>query len=235
MGKRMPETCWDVFKRRAINLRDWCIWLVDLLECMVMRGLTNPKWALKCVYEKCPLLTLTVRYWPLLSVTDRYCPLLTVIVRYWSLPSVTDRYFPLLTFTDLYCPLLTFTDSYCPLLTVTVRYWPLLTVTVRYWQLLSVTDLYWPLLSVTDRYCCPNLTETGVCPQAQVEFPSIKFHQNTLAVVYVFLTCTAVWTGYCWSCFVTHIYSSMDWLLGMFLRVRLRFKKRILPIRARFV
>jgi len=32
MGKRMPETCWAVFKRRAINLRDWYIWLVDLFE-----------------------------------------------------------------------------------------------------------------------------------------------------------------------------------------------------------
>jgi hypothetical protein len=33
MGKRMPETCWAVFERRAINLRDWCIWLVHLFEC----------------------------------------------------------------------------------------------------------------------------------------------------------------------------------------------------------
>jgi len=32
MGKRMPETCWAVFERQAINLRDWCIWLVDLFE-----------------------------------------------------------------------------------------------------------------------------------------------------------------------------------------------------------
>ena len=32
MGMRMPETCWAVFKWRAINLRDWCIWLVDLFE-----------------------------------------------------------------------------------------------------------------------------------------------------------------------------------------------------------
>jgi len=39
----MPETCWAVFKWRAINLRDWCIWLVDLFECMMMHGLTNPK------------------------------------------------------------------------------------------------------------------------------------------------------------------------------------------------
>jgi hypothetical protein len=43
MDKRMPETCWAVFKPRAINLRDWCVWLVDLFECMMMHGLTNPK------------------------------------------------------------------------------------------------------------------------------------------------------------------------------------------------
>jgi len=34
MGKRMPETCWTVFEWRAINLRDWCICLVDLFEWM---------------------------------------------------------------------------------------------------------------------------------------------------------------------------------------------------------
>ena len=43
MGIKMPETCWAVFKRQAINLRDWCIWLVDLFEYMMMHGLTNPK------------------------------------------------------------------------------------------------------------------------------------------------------------------------------------------------
>jgi hypothetical protein len=32
MGIRMPETCWAIFKRQSINLRDWCIWLVDLFE-----------------------------------------------------------------------------------------------------------------------------------------------------------------------------------------------------------
>jgi hypothetical protein len=32
MGMRMPETCWAVFERRAINLRGWCIWLFDLFE-----------------------------------------------------------------------------------------------------------------------------------------------------------------------------------------------------------
>ena len=42
MGMRMPETCWAVFKRQAINLRDWCIWLVDLFEYMMTHGLTNP-------------------------------------------------------------------------------------------------------------------------------------------------------------------------------------------------
>jgi hypothetical protein len=29
--------CWAVFKRQAINLRDWCIWLVDLFEIMYGR------------------------------------------------------------------------------------------------------------------------------------------------------------------------------------------------------
>jgi hypothetical protein len=43
MGMRMPETCWDIFERRAINLRDWCIWLVDLFKCMMMHGLKNSK------------------------------------------------------------------------------------------------------------------------------------------------------------------------------------------------
>ena len=43
MGMMMPETCWAVFKRQAINLRDWCMWLVDLFECMMTHGLTNPK------------------------------------------------------------------------------------------------------------------------------------------------------------------------------------------------
>jgi len=51
MGKKMPETCWAVFKRRAINLRDWCIWLVDLFECMMMHVLTNPKCSV--IYELC--------------------------------------------------------------------------------------------------------------------------------------------------------------------------------------
>jgi hypothetical protein len=43
MGKRMPETCSAVFELRAINLGDWCIWLVDLFECTMMHGLTTPK------------------------------------------------------------------------------------------------------------------------------------------------------------------------------------------------
>ena len=33
MGMRMPETCWAVFKRQVINLRNFCIWLVDSFEC----------------------------------------------------------------------------------------------------------------------------------------------------------------------------------------------------------
>ena len=46
VGMRMPETCWAAFEWRAIGLRDWCIWLVDLFECMMMHGLTNPKFDL---------------------------------------------------------------------------------------------------------------------------------------------------------------------------------------------
>jgi hypothetical protein len=49
MGKRMPETCWAVFERRTINLRDWCNWLVDLFECMMMHGLTTPNFINKCL------------------------------------------------------------------------------------------------------------------------------------------------------------------------------------------
>jgi hypothetical protein len=51
MGMRMPETCWAVFERRAINLRDWCIWLVDLFECMMMHELTNSKFEYLVVFE----------------------------------------------------------------------------------------------------------------------------------------------------------------------------------------
>jgi hypothetical protein len=29
MNMRMPETCWAVFKRQAINLSSCCIWLID--------------------------------------------------------------------------------------------------------------------------------------------------------------------------------------------------------------
>ena len=43
MGMRMPKTCWAVFKRQEIKLRDWCIWLVDSFEYIMMHELTNPK------------------------------------------------------------------------------------------------------------------------------------------------------------------------------------------------
>jgi hypothetical protein len=47
MGMRMPETCWAVFKRQAINLKSWCIWLVDSVESMIMHGLANPKFNIR--------------------------------------------------------------------------------------------------------------------------------------------------------------------------------------------
>ena len=37
MGMRMPETCWAVFKRQVVNLRNWCIWLIDSVENMECR------------------------------------------------------------------------------------------------------------------------------------------------------------------------------------------------------
>ena len=43
MGMRMSKTCWAVFKWQAINLRDWCTWLVDLFEYMMMYRITNPE------------------------------------------------------------------------------------------------------------------------------------------------------------------------------------------------
>ena len=46
MGMRMPETCWTVFKRQAINLRDWCIWLVDLFEWYIF-FLKTVRWVYK--------------------------------------------------------------------------------------------------------------------------------------------------------------------------------------------
>jgi len=39
MGMRMPETCWAVFKWQVINLRNCCIWLVDLFEWIIVHCL----------------------------------------------------------------------------------------------------------------------------------------------------------------------------------------------------
>ena len=50
MGMRMPETCWTVFKRQVINLRNCCIWLVDSVESMMMHGLVNPKFK-RCRFQ----------------------------------------------------------------------------------------------------------------------------------------------------------------------------------------
>jgi len=45
MGMRVPETCWAVFKRQAINMRDWCIWLVDLFELiLVIQSFVLQQW-----------------------------------------------------------------------------------------------------------------------------------------------------------------------------------------------
>jgi hypothetical protein len=44
MGMRKPKTCWTVFKRRAINLRDVCIWLVDLFKWVIHNLDVSPDW-----------------------------------------------------------------------------------------------------------------------------------------------------------------------------------------------
>jgi hypothetical protein len=61
MGIRMPETCWAVFKRQTINLRNCCIWLVDSFEYMMMHGLTNPKKAVLCLLNN-PIIILAPAY-----------------------------------------------------------------------------------------------------------------------------------------------------------------------------
>jgi hypothetical protein len=50
MGMKMPETCWAVFKRQAINLRICCIWFVDSVESMMIHGLINPKFITEFVW-----------------------------------------------------------------------------------------------------------------------------------------------------------------------------------------
>jgi hypothetical protein len=45
MGMSMPETCWAVFKRQVINLRNCWIWLVDSIESIKRQGLANPKFS----------------------------------------------------------------------------------------------------------------------------------------------------------------------------------------------
>ena len=63
MGMRMPGTCWAVFKRQAINLRDWCIWLVDLFKYMMMHGLANPKFYISIRYGSAQIAWVTVSWW----------------------------------------------------------------------------------------------------------------------------------------------------------------------------
>jgi hypothetical protein len=42
MSRKMPETCSAVSKRQAVNLRNWCIWLVDSFEFRWYILLFNP-------------------------------------------------------------------------------------------------------------------------------------------------------------------------------------------------
>jgi hypothetical protein len=51
MGVRTPETWWAVHKRQVMNLRNCCIWLVDLLElyscCWAFKA--SISWVFSCV------------------------------------------------------------------------------------------------------------------------------------------------------------------------------------------
>jgi len=67
MGMRMPETCRVVFKRQVINLRTYCILLVDSVEGMMMHGLANVKCYSVFVDGKHTLLAfLTLTLFPIL-------------------------------------------------------------------------------------------------------------------------------------------------------------------------
>jgi hypothetical protein len=56
MGMRMPETCWAVFKRQAINLQNCCIWLVISFEhhivflSFVLSSVILEYWSVKCAW-----------------------------------------------------------------------------------------------------------------------------------------------------------------------------------------
>jgi hypothetical protein len=43
MAGRTPETCWPVNKRQDNKLKNYCIRLVNYLNCTMMHGLTNLK------------------------------------------------------------------------------------------------------------------------------------------------------------------------------------------------
>jgi hypothetical protein len=43
MGGKTPVTCWAVNKRQDNKLKNFCIWLVIYLNCMMMHGLKNLK------------------------------------------------------------------------------------------------------------------------------------------------------------------------------------------------
>jgi hypothetical protein len=51
MGVRMPKTCWAVHTRQVINLRNCCIWLVDLFE-RVSNHFINPPFDTTCFAVK---------------------------------------------------------------------------------------------------------------------------------------------------------------------------------------
>jgi hypothetical protein len=97
MGMRMPETCWAVFKRQAINLRNCCIWLVDSFE---RTRQTDVKFDSGTVLPSC-----LVCYWFHQFIKVLYCfECKTPRIVKRTLDLVMTSYGKKLTSTDRHCP-----------------------------------------------------------------------------------------------------------------------------------
>jgi hypothetical protein len=72
MSFRTPETCWAVHKRQVINLRNCCIWLVDLFG--MRQGVSMRKPTYMFLFQNFILIIhkqIWVRYVPYTSLTTR--------------------------------------------------------------------------------------------------------------------------------------------------------------------
>ena len=84
MGVRTPETCWAVHKRRVINLRNCCIWLVDLFEfeiglLLIFRKLSRDN-VLNCVQEESGCLSSNYKLHKTENVCNSLMPFHTAVI-----------------------------------------------------------------------------------------------------------------------------------------------------------